>query len=117
MLKEWWISHDWPPIPEDHLPSTGFIYYNDLKPIMAGFLYLTDSKFSILEFIISNPNSTKDERKEAMEPLINAVVDEAKYRGKSTIFTSVTHPGLLRKLEKTAFVKTDTNMTNLMRKI
>ena len=41
------------------------------NPIIAGFVYLTNSKTALLEWIISDPDYREDDRKEALEMLIN----------------------------------------------
>jgi len=75
MLVEWW---DWWPgwtaPPQDFLPNHGtggFIVEKNNQPIVAGFVYFTNSKVAWVEWIISSPNYKEDDRQDAIEYLIN----------------------------------------------
>jgi hypothetical protein len=110
-LAQWWAAQSWPTIPETMLPKTGFI----VDGICAGFLYRTDSSMTILEWIVANPNSDKIQRRQALDLVIAALLDEAKRGGSSAVFTSCNHKGLLARYEAHGFQVTDTGMTNLIR--
>jgi hypothetical protein len=116
ILVSWWNAHMWPPIPQDHLPQGFIIYYAD-EPIIAGFVYKTDSAFCLFEFIVANPAVKGLRRQLAFEVLVQAVVEYTKEIGGKTLFTSVNNPNLISKLEASGFVKTDTNMTNFVRRV
>jgi len=47
-------------------------------PIVSGFLYISNSKMAMLEWIVSNPYYRESDRKEAIELLINKVEDFCK---------------------------------------
>lgn len=104
----WWSQHDWSQLPRDALPKTGFI----VEGVAAGFLYKTDSQFAILEFIISNKNAKKEDRKQAVDLVVKNLIDEAKNSGYNLIFSSICHPSLMTIYENNGLIKTDTNMTN-----
>lgn len=110
-LCSWWKAHDWSVIDLDLLPATGFIVPN----VCAGFLYATDSGFCLSEFIISNPAIEYKIRSEGLDMLINKLAEEAKKKGYKVMFTSVEHEGLIKRYENNGFIKTDTNMTNLLK--
>lgn len=112
-IKNWWIAHKWQPIPVEFLPKTGYIIPN----YCAGFLYKTDSKIAIMEFIISNPLTDKDKRSVALDLLINSLCNKAKEDGFKSVFSSLVHPKLIDKYKKNQFFVTDENVTNLMRLI
>jgi len=65
-LEKWWNS--WPDLsapPKDYLPSDGtggIIIEDNGKPVIAGFIYQTNSKLAMIEGIISDPNY-KDTKK------------------------------------------------------
>tara|TARA_X000001382_G_C3080331_1_gene150336 strand:+ start:187 stop:654 length:468 start_codon:yes stop_codon:yes gene_type:complete len=73
-LLDWWNSWDgWTAPAKEFLPDNGtggLIIEKDGKPIVAGFIYQTNSKSVLLEWIISNPNYRGKDRKKAIEMLI-----------------------------------------------
>ena len=83
ILVQWWRDWRWTPPKKDFLPEMGYmVYYND-EPICAAYLYITNSKVVLLEFIISN-FKFKDKliRKEALLMLIETVTSLAAGLGK-----------------------------------
>jgi len=90
-LEKWWKAWDWPPIQQDFLPENGtgglMVQSKDGTPIVAGFLYMTNSKAVLLEWIISNPEYRESDRKDAIELLINAVEHVLKDQGIKHIFS------------------------------
>ena len=57
VLVGWWKDWDWQPPPKDFLPNDGvggvMVTHND-QPICAGFMYMTNSKVSWVDWIISD---------------------------------------------------------------
>ena len=77
-ICEWW---KWPVLPKDFLPNNGeggFMVEKNNIPIVSGFLYLTNSKGAMLEWIVSNPKYRDEDRKEAIEKLLIDVEDFCK---------------------------------------
>ena len=74
ILEKWWKVWDWPPIEKDFLPENGtgglMVQAKDGTPIVAGFLYMTNSKAVLLEWIISNPEYREPDRDAAITSLI-----------------------------------------------
>jgi len=93
MLVKWWTSwKDWGTNPsKETLPlngTGGLIVENNGIPIVAGFLYLTNSKVAWLEWIVSDPEYKQRNRKEAIELLIKSLEDVAR-NAKAEIILSV----------------------------
>jgi hypothetical protein len=89
-LEKWWKAWNWPPIKQDFLPENGtggFVVYKDDVMIVAGFVYITNSKAVLLEWIISNPEYREDDRDMAITCLINTVEKIVKGWGYNYIFT------------------------------
>ena len=90
-LEEWWKAWDWPPIKKDFLPEDGegglMVEAEDGTLIVAGFLYMTNSKAVLLEWIISNPEYREDDRDMAITCLISTVEKIIKGWGYKYIFT------------------------------
>lgn len=115
MLTEWWLAHKWTPIPTYMLPPTGTVVYDGVTPVCAGFVYRTDSAIAWMEFIVSNPASTKDQRAAALDLLISDLAEKAYATGSTTIFTSSNQPSLIEKNKQQGFVVTDSNVTHMFR--
>jgi hypothetical protein len=80
-LVSWWEWWRWPIMPKGFLPKNGtggIIIERDNIPIVAGFLYETNSEVLILEWIVSNPKYKETDRKRAIELLIEESEDRAK---------------------------------------
>jgi hypothetical protein len=111
-ICSWWASHGWTPLPLGALPKTGFV----VPGYAAGFLYKTDSQFAVMEWIVANPNSDKIGRRAALDAVVAALLKEAETSGYLLVQTSVEHLGLIARYETHGFVKTDTGMSNMIRK-
>lgn len=90
-LVEWWDAWpEWVNPPKDFLPDNGtgglMVEKNDL-PIVAGFIYFTNSKGALLEWIISNPKYKDKDRKEAIELLVIGAEEVCKAQGCKYMFT------------------------------
>ena len=70
-LQKWWSAWPkWEAPPKDFLPDNGtggLMVEKDNKPIVAGFLYITNSKGVLLEWIVSNPEYRENDRDSAIE--------------------------------------------------
>ena len=89
-LVSWWKWWRWAVMPKDFLPDNGtggIIVEKDHTPIVAGFLYETNSNVLILEWIVSNPKYKEKDRKEAIELLIKETENIAKSRGFKYMFS------------------------------
>lgn len=115
-LCKWWNFWKFPPMPIDCLPTTGVMVYDGLKNLAACFIYSSDSKVCWLEFIVANPDGSKEERKEAIETLLVSAKTMALSMGFKIIFTSCKNPFLIPKLEK-HFDKTDSDVSHFIRRL
>jgi hypothetical protein len=89
-LQEWWSKWNWPTVTKEMLPLNGcggLIVYKEDIPIVAGFLYLTNSNIAWMEWIISNKDYKENDRKEAIKTLILELENIALSVGKDIIFS------------------------------
>lgn len=90
-LVKWWDAWpEWQAPAKDFLPDNGkggFIVEKQNKPIVAGFLYITNSKAALLEWIVSNPEYRQNDRQEAIELLINGAENVCRKQGIKYIFS------------------------------
>ena len=103
-LTNWWESWpDWVPPAKEFLPDNGkggLMVEKNNKPIVAGFLYLTNSNAVLLEWIISNPNYKNDDKKQAIELLITGCENVCKKLGYKYMFSIGRNKGLMKTHEK-----------------
>jgi len=87
-LKKWWDAWpEWQAPPKTFLPDTGFIVEKNDISIVAVYIYMTNSKAALLEWVISNPDYRESDRKDAIELLIQAVERVLKDQGIVHVFT------------------------------
>ena len=74
-------------LPKTFLPDTGFIVEKNKIGIVACYVYMTNSKAALLEWVISNPEYRESDRKDAITLLIQAVEHVLAQQGIKHIFT------------------------------
>lgn len=103
-LTKWWDAWpEWTNPPKDFLPDNGtggLMVEKNNTPIVAGFIYYTNSKVALLEWVISNPEYKDKDRKDAIELLINGVEEVCKLQGLKYLFSITSHKGLIETHEK-----------------
>ena len=90
IICKWWEWWRWPVLPREMLPDngkSGFMIEKNNIPIVACFLLLTNSKIAILEWVVSNPEYKENDRKKAIETLINGVEIVCKNMGYTHVFS------------------------------
>jgi len=112
-LVEWWKGYSWPVIPFVMLPKIGFI----VNDVVAGFIYSTDSKVCMIEWIVGNPSCSKEVRKQSLKELLSVLCNTAKEMGYTCCFTYTKNSGLISSLEQAGFQKTDEQMVHFMRSL
>ena len=90
-LLEWWDKwEDWTAPARDFLPDNGkggLMVEKNGEPVIAGFIYTTNSKAVLLEWIISNPDYRDNDREQALELLINGSEGVCKSLGFNYMFS------------------------------
>ena len=90
-LVKWWeVWPEWAAPPKSFLPNNGtggLMVEKDKKPLVAGFLYFTNSDAVLLEWIVSDPDYRESDRKDAIELLINTSEQLCKNENKKYMFT------------------------------
>ena len=89
-LVDWWKWWRWPAISQNFLPDNGtggIMIEKDNTPIVAGFIYYTNSDAVFVEWIISNPQYRDEDRKEAIEMLLKTIEAICKEQGKKYMFS------------------------------
>ena len=90
VLSKWWASWPkWKAPVKDFLPNNGtggVIVEVNGKPVVAGFIYFTNSKTALLEWIISDPEYRENDREAAIELLITGAENLIKASGYKYLF-------------------------------
>ena len=106
-LVEWWDSWpEWTAPSKDFLPDNGkggFMVEKNNQPIVAGFLYTTNSKAALLEWIVSNPKYRESDRNEAVELLIKGAENVCKEQGIKYIFSIGRNKNLIKTHKKLGY--------------
>lgn len=111
ILVGWWNDWGWTPPEKDFLPNSGeggLIVYDGDTPICAGFMYITNSKVSWVDWIISNKNyNIKPLRKEAIKLLVSSLTIVCKDTGSKYSYALIKHESLIKVYEELGYVKAD----------
>lgn len=117
ILNDWAKDRGLPEMPIEMLPQTGFIVWMDKLPIVAGFVYFTDSSVAFVENIISNLHSNKEERAIALSRLIMSFKKCIHDMGYSIIYIRSAIPSLLTRFKEEGFQELANNCSLLMRRV
>ena len=104
LVTKWWTARNHIIVEKDFLSDYGVMVLDDHKPIIVMWLYpIMTTKWSMIRFPISNPDTTEIERDQAMEVLFHSLAGISKDMGYKYIFCTTNHPGLMNKLNKYGF--------------
>tara|TARA_Y100001963_G_C6750498_1_gene433985 strand:+ start:752 stop:1210 length:459 start_codon:yes stop_codon:yes gene_type:complete len=91
ILVSWWNSWPgWENPARGFLPDNGkggLMVEKNNKPIVAGFLYQTDSDAVLFEWVVSDPDYREDDRKDAIELLIKEAEETCRNWGYKHMFS------------------------------
>ena len=100
-IKKWWEAWpEWVSPADDFLPETGVVVESNGKPVAAGFIYLTNAKVALLEWIVSDPEYREKNRKQALELLITGAEGIIKDLGYKYSFSICRHKNLIETHKK-----------------
>lgn len=107
ILKEWWGFWRFPAPSLLALPDYGLggmMIQNDSgEDVACGFIYDTNSHVALIEFVVSNPKSSKKDREEGILKLLEELSLECERRDYKIIFSSLKHEGLINKYLQSGF--------------
>ena len=102
MLEKWWSAWGWPAVSKDILPDNGtggvMVEYKG-KPIVAGFIYWSNSGLCWFDWVVSDPEGNKRARPFAVKFLIQTIEQMVKDAGKKCIM-SISRSNSLLKIHK-----------------
>lgn len=117
LLNSWASYFGLPAMPSEFLPEYGFLISISKVKVLAGFLYCTDSEIVFIENIISNPDANKDQKRSAIEKLLDTCALYAKEMLYSAIYIRSSLPSLISKLKDAEFNEVANNCSLMIRRI
>ena len=115
VLVKWWKDWGWEPPPLDFLPETGLIISKGNVDICAGFLYLTNSKVALTEFVVSNKDYKESDRGEAIDFLLDCILELANQNGCKYAHVILKNKSLLQKYKRAGYIESDKNVIELIK--
>jgi RimJ/RimL family protein N-acetyltransferase len=117
ILVGWWKQWGWEAPLRDFLPNDGtggVMVLDGDTPICAGFMYMTNSKVSWVDWIISDKNYTKrQERREAIRLLIDTLTNISRNTGNKFAYALIKNQALIKAYEDLGYIKAE-NYTSEM---
>lgn len=119
ILVGWWKQWGWEPAQRDFLPNNGtggIIVYDGDIPVCAGFMYLTNSKASWVDWIISNRDyRKKPNRKEALSLLVSSLTDMCKRAGSKYSYALIKNASLSNVYANQGYIKGDSYTSEMIK--
>ena len=119
ILVGWWGEWGWSAPSRDFLPNNGTggaIVYDGDTPICAGFLYMTNSKASWIDWIISSKTYTdREKRKFAIYLLIDELTKLSKGLDNKYAYALIKHQNLIKTYEELGYVKGDSYQSEMIK--
>ncbi len=108
---EWWFKQrKWSMAPA-LLSDIGRVVFDEVGPIAAGWLYLTNSTFSFIEHLVTNPNAGLKAKHKAIRLILDELTKLAFENGASNCVGFLKSRGIVKSYERAGFQVTDQGMT------
>ena len=121
ILLNWWKSWDWDAPQKDFLPDNGkggIMILDGDTPICAGFIYVTNSSVSWIDWIISSKTYRKSpQRADAISLLIDTLTNLAEKNGSKYCYALLKHKGLIETYKKLGYISGDSYTQEMIKKI
>jgi hypothetical protein len=119
ILVGWWRQWGWEPPQKDFLPNNGkggIIVYDGETPVCAGFMYLTNSKVSWVDWIISSREyNKKPQRKESINLLVLSLTEICKKAGSKYVYALIKNKHLIDTYKSLGYIKGDTYTSEMIK--
>lgn len=103
-VSAWWKQREHAQVPQDFISDYGFIAFENGNAVAAMWLYpVVTTKWCMIRFPISDPNSTNELRSQALDLIFDTIHLVAKDMGYKHIFCTTNHPGLQARLNKCGY--------------
>lgn len=113
-LRSYWSQYDWVAPELSLLPSTGYVVEVDSKVVCACFVYQSNSKMSIMDWVIADKEANKDVRKQAIGLCISEATKATLNAGYTHIYTVTATPVMIETYKLMGFEPMETQATSLV---
>lgn len=103
-LTLWWDQWDFPHVAYSSLPERIFVVSHDNTDIYAVPVYVGDSDLCWIGFVTGNKKTTKEQRKGALDYLLEKVETCMKYNGYKAILTVSGTPSLKKTFQNNSYI-------------
>lgn len=110
----WWERWKWPALPPQFLSSNGFVAEVNGVPLAATFLYVTDADFCLMEFLVVNPDASRNDRMKGVDMVVEGAQNLCREKKYAAMFTTTNHPFLKKKLPELGFQMAEENVAHLV---
>ncbi len=121
ILTKWWSDWGWESPSKDFLPQDGLggiMVYDEDEPICAGFVYVTNSSVSWVDWIISSKTyRKKPQRGDALIMLVDALTAICKSNGAKYSYALIKHGGLTNIYESLGYEVGDSYNKEMIKKL
>lgn len=117
-LCDWWTKRGWDAVPITMLTSEGVLVVSDKgNPIFAGFLLVHGTDLVFLEWVVSNPNVSKEERSGGFDKLLEVAEILAKDKGGKYLMHMTNNSKLVEMFKSKQYQVADENCVHLIKQI
>jgi hypothetical protein len=106
---KWSEVHGFPIMNSEVLPELVFVSYNDDIPVYAMWYWFTDSKISVLGFLMSNKNVNYKLRIGGKEVLFSRMIEYAKKKKQLMLYCPTTSKSVIDVIKEFGFFQGDTD--------
>jgi len=120
LLVKWWKDWGWDPVPRDVLPDNGLggiMIQSEKTPIIAGFIYWTNSNAVWLGWVISDKKANRITRAKALMIIIDTIEQMAKAEGKKYLVTFSDNKSFVSTLKKKNWYVDNEPIKKIIKKI
>lgn len=108
IVKSWWDQRDQVAAPIEFLSDYGVIAFQDEKPIAAIWFYpMLSVKFGFIKSPVTNPDTTKEERDEALNGCLDILHFIAKDLGYTHVLCPSNVPAFQDRLKSLGYAEGD----------
>jgi hypothetical protein len=119
ILVKWWKDWGFTPPSKEFLPENGaggIMIMDDGIDVCAGFIYLTNSSVSWVDWIISDKGYRRNpKRREALSLLILTLTNICKNIGNKYVYALIKNDALINLYEDLGYTKADTHTKELIK--
>ena len=105
LILEWLKCRGMDESLADNLPHIGFICFYNSQAIGAIFLRYCEGNIGMVDSLITNPNSIPDARNEAINLLVQRIIDRAKHANMKSLIGFSIDENTLKRAETFGFKK------------